>query len=468
MRDLRKKIFLESGKTVSRKARSRPESTRASPGTSPVPSRNGSRVTSRATSRYASEEEDLTDSDYDDSVASSVINSDDGQDAVVTWPDRLSFRMQALIDRKNSSAKGREDTLTGYTHIIRHHYAAEYVENQFRELIPALLKSVRSSNSTGEALAALKALAMTILSTQSDTVYGHVYSVLKSVCHNSEEASIKVAAIEAMCVATVCGGGSLAESEDLMEHLLEIVESDGHSIEAGDSGSVVGAALSGWGFVATNLDDLHDQSDLALDAFIEQLDSTDVDVQIAAGTNIALIFEAAREHEEETGESWNLHYNHQKLLQRMMALAKESSKSISKKNRKQLHGSFNSVLTSIEHGKGPGYSTARRMATNPHTGGNKSDMSQDYKEFGYREKIRLHNISMVIDSWSLSARLEMLKPIVGGGLADHYMENPAIKDLLSTAHVELVSAPKKGNRNDTSKNGRGGKTSRGMNFHDED
>ncbi|KAI1635323.1 interferon-related developmental regulator-domain-containing protein [Biscogniauxia mediterranea] len=439
MPDLRKKIFLESGKTVSRKARSRPESTRGSPGNSPVTSRNGSRANSRANSRYASEEEDLTESEYDDSVASSIINSDDGEDVVATWPDRLHFRMEALIDRKRSNAKGRESTLTAYTHIIRHHYAAEYVESRFSELIPALLKSIRSSNNTDETLAALKALAMTILSIQSETVYGHVYSTLKGVCHDSGEASIKVAAIEAMCITTMCGGGSLAEAEELMEYLLEIIESDGHSIGAGDNGSVVSAALAGWGFVATNLEDLHDQSELALDAFTEQLDSTDVDVQIAAGTNIALIFEAAREHEEETEESWNVHYDHHKLLQRMIALAKESSKSISKKNRKHLHASFNSVLTSLELGKGPGYSTARRMG-NPHTGGNKSDMSQDYKEFGYREKIRLHNISMVVDS---------------------------IKDLLSTAQVEFVSAPK-GKRNDTSKNGRGKQTSKGMNFDDTD
>ncbi|KAI1484761.1 interferon-related developmental regulator-domain-containing protein [Biscogniauxia mediterranea] len=467
MPDLRKKIFLESGKTVSRKARSRPESTRGSPGNSPVTSRNGSRATSRANSRYGSEEEDLTESEYDDSVASSIINSDDGEDVVAaTWPDRLHFRMEALIDRKRSSAKGRESTLTAYTHIIRHHYAAEYVESRFSELIPALLKSIRSSSNTDETLAALKALAMTVLSIQSETVYGHVYSTLKGVCDDSEEASIKVGAIEAMCITTMCGGGSLAEAEELMEYLLEIIESDGHSIGAGDNGSVVSAALAGWGFVATNLEDLYDQSELALDAFTEQLDSTDVDVQIAAGTNIALIFEAAREHEEETEEPWNVHYDHHKLLQRMIALAKESSKSISKKNRKHLHASFNSVLTSLELGKGPGYSTARRMG-NPHTGGNKSDMSQDYKEFGYREKIRLHNISMVIDSWSLSARLEMLKHIVGGGLADQYMENPTIKDLLSTAQVEFVSAPK-GKRNDTSKNGRGKQTSRGKNSDDTD
>ncbi|KAI5925126.1 interferon-related developmental regulator-domain-containing protein [Camillea tinctor] len=449
MHDLRKKILLESGKTISKKGRaSRSQSARASPGSSPATSRNAS----RAPSRYASEEEDISDSDYDESIASSVLNSDDGEDAVsFTWIDRLHSHIEDLVDRKRSSTQGRESSLISYTNLLRHHYAAEHVETRFGELIPALMRSVRSSSNIEETLAALRALTVTILSTQSDTVYGHVYPTLKGVCHDSEESSIKVAAIEAMCIATMCGGGSLTAAEELMELLLEIIESDGHSIEAGDNGPVVCAALAGWGFVATNLDDLHEQSETALEAFTEQLDSIDVDVQIAAGNNIALIFEAAREYEEETEESWNLQYDHHRLVQRMSALARESSKSVSKKNRKQLHSSFNSIVTSLEHGRGPAYSTTKRVV-NPHTGGKKTDISRgEDVEFGYREKIRIHNLSMVIDSWSLSARLEMIKPIIGGGLATHYMENPAIKELLSTAHVELVQTPREKRSNASKK-----------------
>ena len=57
MHDLRKKILLESGKTTSRKARSRPESSRGSPVTSPGGSHPGSRANSRPGSRYGSEDE---------------------------------------------------------------------------------------------------------------------------------------------------------------------------------------------------------------------------------------------------------------------------------------------------------------------------------------------------------------------------------------------------------------------------
>ncbi|KAI1151212.1 interferon-related developmental regulator-domain-containing protein [Nemania diffusa] len=464
MRDLRKKILLESGKTVSKKARSRPESLGASPSSSPAPSRGASRLNSR----YASEEEDLTDSEYEDSLTNSVANSDDGNEPTTSWTERLGDRIAELLDRKRSSAKGRETCLSAYTHIIRHHHAEEQLEPQLNELVPALLRSIRGGANMDETLSAVKALAMTILSTESENFYDHVYPSLKGLCQDSAEESLKVEAIEAMGIVTMCGGGSLVAAEELLEFLVEIVESDGNSIEAGDNGRVVSAALTAWGFVASNLDDLQGQSDQALEVFTDQLDSTDVDVQVAAGTNIALIFEAAREYEDETEEPWNLQYDQHKLVQRMTALVRESSKSVSKRDRKHLHASFNSVLTSLEYGKGPGYSTARRMASNPHTGGTKSDFSEEYREYGYREKIRIHNISMLIDTWSLSVRVETLRSVLGAGLAIHYMDNPVVKDLLSSAQVEFVSAPKKGGRGDERlsppRRNRGGKAGKGSGF----
>jgi len=441
MRDLRKKILLESGKTVSRKARSRPGSHVASPAVSPAPSRGGSALNSR----YASEEEDISDSEYEDSLTNSAANSEDGEEHVATWPDKLRERFAELLDRKRSNTKGRESCLSAYNHILRYHYAEEMVDPQLGELIPALLKSLRVGNNTDETLSAIRALATTVLSTESDSIYERVYPSLKSLCEHSEEASIKAEAIIAMSVATMCGGGSMTAAEELLNFLLEIVESDGHSIDAGDNAPVVSSALTAWGFIASNLEDLQDQSDQALETFTEQLDSTDVGVQVAAGSNIALIFEAAREHEqEEEGEAaaWILQYDQHKLVQRMTALVRESSKSVSKKDRKHLHASFNSVLTSIELGKGPGYSTAQKPANNPHTGGNKTAYVGEPREYGYREKFRVQNISMTIDTWLLSARLQMLRSVLGGGLATHYMENPVVKDLLSTAQVEFVPTPK--------------------------
>ncbi|KAI1466147.1 interferon-related developmental regulator-domain-containing protein [Daldinia caldariorum] len=437
MHDLRKKIF-ESGKTVSRKARSRQQSAQASPA--------GSRAASRAASRQASEEEDSSDYEYNESIASSVINSEDGDESGLVPPaEILHSRIVDLLDQKRDGAQDREDKLTAYTELIRHHPSAEEIDGQMNELIPLLLKTIRGRRTPQGVLWALRALMLTILTTGDESIHDRVYPTLKSLSqdtnYDDDDELIKVATIKAMGISTMCGGGSETAAEEFLEFLIEIIESDGHIVEAGDNGPVVAAALKTWGFVASGLDDLEDQSTQALEAFTEQLESSDVDVQVAAGSNIALLMEAAREYEEENGETWNLRFDQDGLLRRLNALTRESSKAISKRDRRQLHSSFNSIVTSLEHGKGPGYSTARRFSSNPHTGGNRTDFNEDYQEYGYRQRFRIQNISITIDSWSLSARLEMLKSILGGGLASHYINNPVVKDLLSGAKTEYVSSP---------------------------
>ncbi|KAI1394995.1 interferon-related developmental regulator-domain-containing protein [Hypoxylon fuscum] len=440
MPDLRKKIF-ENGKTVSKKARSRQQSAQPSPASS----RGGS----RAASRQASDEEDVSDYEYNDSLPASTLNSEgsDDEGESISPSEALHDQIVDLLDQKRDSGQDRENKLIAYTELIRHNFSAEEIDGRVNDLLPMLLKSIRGRKTPQGTLWALRALALTIVTTGGETIHDRVYSTLQTLCESTEyddfNEEIKVGCIRAMGLSTMCGGGSATAAAEFLQFLMEIIQSDGHVVEAGDSGPVVAAALDAWGFVASGLDDLEEESTEALEAFTEQLDSTDVDVQIAAGANIALLLEAAREHEDGGGEPWNMRYDQDQLLQRLTSLTRESSKSISKKDRRRLHDGFRSVVTSLEHGKGPGYSTARRLASNPHTGGNKADFNQEYQEYGYRQRYRIQNISLIIDTWSLSTRIGMLKTVLGSGLASHYLYNPVVKDLLNGARAEYISAPAK-------------------------
>ncbi|KAK3493847.1 interferon-related developmental regulator-domain-containing protein [Neurospora crassa] len=459
MHDLRKKALLESGKTVSRKARARPEAPRSSgtlsPGNgSPASSRPGSRPGSRAPSTAGSRagsrvpsEDEASEYDFDDAMTISSANSITGEDVDEddtsnTWPERLQDRIAELQDRKRSSVQGREATLKAYTHILKHHFAQKYIEKNISDIHAALLRSIRSGSSDQERLLALQALAVTILNYPSDAIFDHVWSALKVACEDGEEDKIKVEAINAISIAVSLGGGSSSAAEEVLDFLLEIIESDGQSVGAPDNGNVVAAALQAWGFVASYMDDLSVQRDQAMEAFMEQLDSTDSDVQIGAGVNIALLFEAARNDEEETGESSDLQYNQHRIMTRMAEIVRDSSKAVSKLNRKQLKTNFQSIITSLERGLGPGYSTAGRSSANPHTGGSRMESGaggeDGFVEFGYREKLRIHNQILIIDTWSAHARMETLKTVLGGGLATQYIENPAVREVLEGADVEFI------------------------------
>lgn len=445
MRDLRKKALLESQKTVSRKARSKPESTSSpanlSPDASPANSRAGSRANSRPNSRpgsrYASEDEGASDSEYD--VMTMSTNSASGDDALDddpgnTWAERLQSRVGELQDRKRN-AEQREATLAAYLHLTRHHFSENQIGRFSSDIIPALLRSVREGASLHERVLALKALMVTLLTTPSENFSGALLSALKSLCQDAEEEKVKAQAIYALMIAVTYGGGGDAAGEELLEFLLEIIESDGESVEASDSGAVVTAALRAWGFVASFLDDMEERGEQVMDALIEQLDSTDPEVQSSAGTNIAFLFEAARDNDD----SSKMQHHTYRVMTRMAEIAKDSSKSISKKGRKQLRFNFASILTSLERGVGPGYSTAGR-GYNPHVGGAKLRLQDNFEEFGYQENLRVHNVVVLIDTWLLHVRVEALKMILGGGLPTHYQENPVVRDMLESAEVNHVAS----------------------------
>ncbi|KAL2171972.1 hypothetical protein VTG60DRAFT_1031 [Thermothelomyces hinnuleus] len=441
MSELRRRA-LTGGKTVSRKARAKPESglssTNHSPNGSPATSRAGSRANSRPGSRYASEDEYASDSDNDDVMTLSTNSVDEEDDVDNLWAERLQDRIAELQDRKRSSVRGREATLGGYNHLLKHHFAQRQLDHHAAELLPVFLRDIKSGTSSEERLRALKAFTLTVLTCTSETVFEQAFPVLKAACFDAEEENNKVEAIHALCIAVTYGGGSMEAAEEVLDFFLEIIESDGQSVGALDSGPVVTAALQAWAFVASHLDDLTVQSETAIEAFMEQLDSSDPDVQTSAGVNIALLFESARDYEEQTGESVDMQYNQHRIMTRMAEIVRDSSKTVSKKGRRNLRANFSSIVTSLERGKGPGYSTAGRSGPNPHTGGSKSDDHGEFREFGYREKIRIYNQFLLINTWSLHARAEMLKTLLGGGFVAHYLENQVVRDILSDAEVEFI------------------------------
>ncbi len=452
MRDLRKKALLESQKTVSRKARAKPEgsshssvqqSPSGSPGNSRAGSRANSRPSSRPGSRYASEDEGedegLSDDDEDVMTMSTNSVSDEEEESDNSWKQRLQDRVVELQDRKRS-IQGRESTLTAYRHLLRHHVAQSQINRSVGDIVTSLVRSIRNGGSGEERRLALDALAITIITCPSDSVFGNVSSILRAACQDAEEENVKAQALHALGIAVIHGGGGVGDAEELLDFLLEIIESDGDYVGANDSGVVVTAALQVWGFVAGHLDGLLERSEQAMDAFMDQLDSADSEVQSEAGSNIALLFEAARDYEEETGEPYDMQYNKHRIMTRMAEIVKDSSKAVSRKRRKDRRTNFQSIVTSLERGIGPGYSTAER-STNPHTGGKKRDAP--LREIGYQKKIRIMNNIMIIDTWLLHSRVEELKALLGSGLIAHYLENPVVREMLDSGKVMTVWGTKR-------------------------
>ncbi|TVY78399.1 Uncharacterized protein LSUE1_G008915 [Lachnellula suecica] len=439
MHDLRRQA-LESGKTVSKKAQSRIGSRTTSAA--------NSRTNSRNASRHGSDDEDGNLSDSTNWSVNSIddmLSADVPEDATEAWKQDLGDRVEEIIDRKRSSAQGRESALAQYGHYLMSHYAFEELESKTSELFPALLKSIKSESSEKETCLALRAIALTIITVPSETVYDGVFQAIKRAYTDSEFPSVKATAIHTLSAAAVYGGASDEGIEEVMDDFLEIIESDGGSVEAADDGDVVTAALEAWGFLATSIDDMQEKTELAMDAFIEQLDSSDTSVQVATGENIALLYEKsytdreaddgpASDVEDEEGyaidssyvKRYEVYRQKHQLEHSLSQLANESSKRIAKKDRKSLHVNFADILNTVQHpSRGPRY----QKAIDQETG----------RRYGSRLTVRIHKTgSMKIDRWWKLHRLQALRRILGGGFVVHYEQNEVVFDSLPI----MISADK--------------------------
>ena len=281
------------------------------------------------------------------------------------------------------------------------------------------------------------AIALTMITCPSEHIYDVVRQPLKNTYTDSEFPSVKAVAMHTLGTAATFGGASDSEIEEIMDDLLEIIESDGSSIGAEDSGEVVAAACEEWGFLATSIDDLEDKTEVAMEAFVEQLDSSDTSVQVAAGENIALLYEKsytareaddgpASDEEDEEGyaidssmvKRYEVYRQKNQLEHTLSQLANESSRRIAKKDRKALHVNFADILNTVEHpSRGPRY----QKAIDQETG----------KRYGSRMVVRIHKHgSMKIDKWWKLHRLQALRRVLGGGFVVHYENNEVVFDSL--------------------------------------
>ena len=433
MHDLRKQVLLESKKTTSRKAASKAHTPSGSKPASPTHSRVGSAAPSRNVSDDESEPSDWGNGSIDGLLSEGA--DDTPQDALTA---DLYQRIEQILDKKRSSTEGRELTLNAFTADLIRHYSKPEIQSRMSDLLPAVLKCVRAGQSEREIALGLKAIALMIITVPSDTIYDAVANPIKSAISDSQHPAVKVAAIHAMSVATFYGGASTEETEEIMEFFLEIVSSDGASIEEPDNAEIVTAALQEWGFLATQLDDMEDATEPAMETFVDQLESSESRVQIAAGENIALLFEKSYTEAESDDDSadeeeleelrrtgggermikrYTVYRQQHNLLRSLEELTRASSKRVSKKDRKAIHHAFQDVLNTVEKPtRGPRYSTA---------------LDEDGREYGSRLRVSIHGGGkMLIDKWWKLSRLNALKRLLQGGFLTHYERNEVVFDSL--------------------------------------
>lgn len=354
-----------------------------------------------------------------------------------SWTTELSNVIANIVDRKRSSHQGREQTYAAYSRLSKFHPMQDELYGHVGELVGAFCKSIKSEASVRETSFALRALELLSVNAYDNTIFESVENLLSRTIRDSTSNVVKSSAIHCLGACTLFGGAGEDGILDQMNFFLDIVASDGQSIDATDDPSSVTAALEEWGHLATYITDLSGESEEAVQIFADQLDSSDAGVQIAAGENIALLYEKSysphsyynddesddddNDGDKDDDEELLLSYSGPKLVKRYDAyhdtrqvtpklkdLSTVHSKRISKRDKKSLHANFASILTTVEDPRrGPMYSTSIDEDTGRHQG---SKVSFKVGRDG----------AMQVDRWWKWIRFNSFRRMLQGGFSAQY------------------------------------------------
>jgi len=170
------------------------------------------------------------------------------------------------------------------------------------------------------------------------------------------------------------------------------------------------AALSAWSLLLTVLPAQHifQLSQIHIRGLVQLLDSTDVDVRIGAGEAIALIYEGARQYDEDFGFDTSSDGEEascptldqvDELCLKLRQLATDSNKYRAKKDRKQQRSSFRDVLRAVEENESP------------------------------EIRVKFGREALDIDSWSCKHQYDSLCQILGSGMNLHLAQNELVREI---------------------------------------
>ncbi|KAG0166696.1 hypothetical protein DFQ28_006440 [Apophysomyces sp. BC1034] len=328
-------------------------------------------------SRAGSEVEDELDylSDTSCATADTTASVDDA-----ALEDDLRRCIDDLGEKRTST---REAALTTLNRILAHHYCGFFVSSNNQEsLLHLLMRSISKPGSTREAVLATKGIALVFTSHndisggEEDDMYRLVLPLLKSNVVHALDHDLKYQSITTLAVVTFIAASD-ADTRGAFDYFYKLLLSGGANLQPEDENeafsssqllSLVEATLRAYGLLYASaygdkrgdLEDAWDELHGVMPVHLDLLESTSKDVRVAAGENIALMFESVQMLKrteiktEQNADDPDPEYEEMdELIDALQRLATESNRSVNKQDRKQQRGAFRDIVRSVESGKRP-------------------------------------------------------------------------------------------------------------------
>ncbi|CAG8827525.1 10482_t:CDS:2, partial [Racocetra persica] len=172
-------------------------------------------------------------------------------------------------------------------------------------------KRTRKDKSYKESRLAAKVMSLLFITIgeSEETMYHNVLSLLKYTTTNNTSKEVKCATLSLTCFIAA----SYADAIELLDFFNEIILTNGKSVNANNEGGVIESALNAYGLLFSGLwsdnkrgsDKAREEFERIMPSLIKQLESSTMEVRVASGEIIALMFESLGIGKESgTGENW--------------------------------------------------------------------------------------------------------------------------------------------------------------------
>lgn len=294
------------------------------------------------------------------------------------------------------SAQGRTMALESMCIAFLKRYIPDFIEDRrmtFTDIIERALKKGKNA----EQMAAARLSILLCVQLGSEDIMKDLKSVLTTLMLDPA-APMKTRA----AVASALGDCTFLVSQpedynEIMNSLEKVFTMKAGANAHEDFFALQTASISAWTLLTTLLPSSRALESLEshLDLFEGLLEAGNVDLRIATGEALAVLYESGYDHDEDQANDLV-----EILIPRLQELSKDSHKYRSKKDRKEQKSSFRDILKTIEEG------------------------DEYYEKVGFSKRETLE-----ITSWSMKKQYDHICKVLASGMNLHLSENELIRSI---------------------------------------
>ncbi|GIY55335.1 interferon-related developmental regulator 2 [Caerostris darwini] len=361
---------------------------------------------------FGSEEESIADNS---SVVSNLselrLDSDDdtlveAEEEFITthdFEDKFKEAMEGLLQK---SAKSRVDSLEVIRKSLSSKFINIFIEERWFSLCDSVERSLKRGKGEeqvkGAVVAALLCIQLGSLEV-GESAYNHLKLLLLTLLQDPmAQPSVRSQCATSLGLCCFIVNSNKEELQSIMESLYNVFRA---SLLKGNGAlpnhrpeisALHSCALLSWNLLLTLLSPQHAISlaDTHINKIPQLLESTDVDLRIAAGETLAIFHEIARQY------YMNFEFEDQNILcEKLQSLATDSQKFRAKKDRRQQRSSFRDILRTIE----------------------------DRESLDIR--VRLDQETLYIENWCHKRQYDALCQVLGSGMKLHLQQNELLREI---------------------------------------